>query len=72
MMSRRFDLGTADELGLDVLINSLYCFSKECALSRKKNLQGFMKNVHYGYGSVMAYYCPEAGLTFCYLLCAGM
>lgn len=25
----RFDLGTADELGLDILINALVCFSKE-------------------------------------------
>jgi len=27
-----FDLGTSDELALDVLINSLRTFSKECAL----------------------------------------
>ena len=25
----RFDLGTADEMGLDILINALVCFSKE-------------------------------------------
>lgn len=29
LMCCRFDLGTADELGLDVLINTLTCFSKE-------------------------------------------
>jgi hypothetical protein len=29
IMCCRFDLGTADELGLDVLINALTCFSKE-------------------------------------------
>lgn len=29
IMRCRFDLGTADELGLDVLINALTCFSRE-------------------------------------------
>ena len=29
IMCCRFDLGTADELGLDVLINALTCFSRE-------------------------------------------
>ena len=29
LLGCRFDLGTADELGLDVLINTLTCFSKE-------------------------------------------
>jgi hypothetical protein len=31
LAAARFDLGTSDELALDVLINTLSCFSKECA-----------------------------------------
>lgn len=34
----RFDLGTSDELALDVLINSLRTFSKECATPAGRGL----------------------------------